>query len=652
MGSNAPAFKAIARLDDGSTLDLTSTAMWKSSDPTKATINDSGVATGVFHGTTTITATCGGVTSAPVTLTVIAVLRSLVVSPIGPGLAVGGNSQQFTASGGFNDGSIGDVTVTSTDPTIATTTLWASSDAAKARIDSASGAATAVAAGAVTITCTVTSADGSVLAANTALNVVTTVYPPLQGRYAFTVFSADTRGPQFFFGSFVADGKGNLTGGVEDGNTGSGVAFDSLAGTYNEYPDGRGTITFNPNAIHANGITLRFILAANGGIGKLIEFDGQGTARGSFEPQDSEAFDVAALNGNYVFRAGGSDAASLPIGEVGVFAADGEGSITGGHIDINDNGTLSDPAEALTPAAYSVDATTGRGTLQLATASGTANYAFYVINSSKINLIQIDAAPSTALAGVAEMQTTEILNLSSVVGGYTFLLEHPAAVRSGANPDRGEFNKAGSWNFDGEGTLVSGLEDDDDNSPFNPITDITGTYFVSGMINGRGVVQDTTPTMLTRTYVFYMVSSSRLYVLESFMGSKLAPIGVAEQQSEQPYSQATLDGSYALDASEVTETYSEVLMQLVFDGEDGMGGIADWSCNGAAADCPNGPVSSTVVAPVYSPFNPNPDPQAGRGVFGIPNSVGASSYVFYLMNSDRAWILGAAADSDGQLTRQ
>jgi hypothetical protein len=288
----------------------------------------------------------------------------------------------------------------------------------------------------------------------------------------------------------------------------------------------------------------------------------------------------------------------------------------------------------------------------LATASGTANYAFYVIASGKINLMQIDAAPSTALAGVAEMQSTEVFNVSSVEGGYTFLLEQPAVVGSGGNPDLGEFNKVGFWSFDGEGTLVSGLEDDDKIS--NPITGLTGEYAVSGLINGRGTLQDTTPSMLTRTYVFYMVSPSKLYVLESFKDSKVAPIGVAERQSDQPYSQATLSGSYALDASEVTETCSEILMQLMFDAKGGVGGIADWSCKGAVSGCPNGPVSSTAVAPLYSPINPNPDPAVGRGVLGIPNSVGAGAYVFYLTNSNRAWILGAPPDSDvdGRLTRQ
>jgi uncharacterized protein YjdB len=653
VGSNTPAFVATGDFNDGSMQDLSSNVIWASSDPTKATINSSGVATGAFHGMTNITASSGSITSAPAALTVVALLRSVVLSPIGPGIAVGGTPLQFTATGTFNDGSMGDVTVTSTDPTIATTTSWASSDPNKASIDPASGVAAGVAPGTVTITSMVTSADGSNVSANTALNVVASVYPPLNGRYAFTLFSADPRGPQFFFGSFVADGSGNLTDGVEDANTGSGVALDSLTGTYSQYPDGRGTITFNANTIHPAGITLRFILAASGGVGRLAEFDGLGTAGGSFEPQDSEAFNAASINGNYVFRAGGSNLSGSPLGEVGMFSADGQGDITGGNIDINDNGTISPPADALTATTYTVDATNGRGTLALASSSGTANYAFYVVDSSKINLIQIDAAaPATALAGVAELQTSQIYDVTSLDGGYSFLLEQPPVVGSGGNPDRSQFNTVGFWRFDGDGSLANGLEDEDGDAALNPITGITGMYSVSSLVNGRGFLSDVTPDMVSRTFVLYFVSPSKVYVLESFKGGTNAAIGVAQQQSGQPYSQATLSGSYALNASELTETYSEVLMRLVFDGEGGIGGIADWSCKGGATTCPNGPVSSTVVGPVYTTINPNPDPNAGRGAVMMPNSVGANAYVFYLVDPSQAWILGVTPDSDGQLTQQ
>src|SRR5262249_7792736 len=161
----------------------------------------------------------------------------------------------------FNDATTQDLTGTAS---------WLSSDITKATM--AGNVATGVAAGPVTITVTGVSADGSNVSASTALNVVaTSTIPPLNGSYAFTLMSADTRGPQFFAGSFIVDGSGNVTAGVEDANTGSGIFNDSLTGSYTSYPDGRGTIRFNPNAIHPNGIALRYIMASGGNIGKFIE---------------------------------------------------------------------------------------------------------------------------------------------------------------------------------------------------------------------------------------------------------------------------------------------------------------------------------------------------------------------------------------------
>ena len=43
---------------------------WKSSDPTKATVDNTGLVTGVAVGTTNITATVDGVSSSPLALTI------------------------------------------------------------------------------------------------------------------------------------------------------------------------------------------------------------------------------------------------------------------------------------------------------------------------------------------------------------------------------------------------------------------------------------------------------------------------------------------------------------------------------------------------------------------------------------------------------
>lgn len=57
---------ATATMDDGSTRDISSLAVWASSDPTKATVNATGLVTAVADGTTTISASFGGKTGSTV----------------------------------------------------------------------------------------------------------------------------------------------------------------------------------------------------------------------------------------------------------------------------------------------------------------------------------------------------------------------------------------------------------------------------------------------------------------------------------------------------------------------------------------------------------------------------------------------------------
>lgn len=64
------AFTATATYDDGTTGDVTQIVAWSSSTPSVATIDQAGIATTLVAGSTQITATTGGVTSTPATLTV------------------------------------------------------------------------------------------------------------------------------------------------------------------------------------------------------------------------------------------------------------------------------------------------------------------------------------------------------------------------------------------------------------------------------------------------------------------------------------------------------------------------------------------------------------------------------------------------------
>ncbi len=126
---------------DGSSKDLTASAVWSSSDTTIATVSTSDLLTGVKAGMATITATSGSVTG-NVSITVAAsVLTSLTLTP-NPVSAPAGTTVQLAASGTYSDQSTEDLT---------STVSWTSADPGIATI-SQSGSLTAVAPGTTSIT--------------------------------------------------------------------------------------------------------------------------------------------------------------------------------------------------------------------------------------------------------------------------------------------------------------------------------------------------------------------------------------------------------------------------------------------------------------------------------------------------------------------
>ncbi|MHB8124017.1 MAG: Ig-like domain-containing protein, partial [Desulfitobacteriaceae bacterium] len=125
---------------DRPSTDITNTATWVSSNIGVATINSSGLATGVGGGTSTITVT-DMVTGVSAT-TNLTVLPNIIVTPASATISQGAE-QQFSAQLAYADGTKTDIT----------NAAWVSSDPRVATID-ASGKASGVGGGASTITVT------------------------------------------------------------------------------------------------------------------------------------------------------------------------------------------------------------------------------------------------------------------------------------------------------------------------------------------------------------------------------------------------------------------------------------------------------------------------------------------------------------------
>ncbi len=151
-------FTANGSFGDGSVRDVTAQVSWSSSTTSIATIDNTGLATGVALGTTTITGTDGGV-KATTSLTVSnQTITTITISP-GSAQLTAGQSQQFTATATFSDNSTRDITTsatwTSSNPSVVTVT---STGLATATASAFSGATANISAssGSITATATIT----------------------------------------------------------------------------------------------------------------------------------------------------------------------------------------------------------------------------------------------------------------------------------------------------------------------------------------------------------------------------------------------------------------------------------------------------------------------------------------------------------------
>jgi trimeric autotransporter adhesin len=151
-------FTASGVYSDSTVQALTQQVTWSSSTGTVATISNAagskGLATPVKVGSTTISATLGGVWGST-TLTVSnATLVSITVTPAGPSIQIG-KTVQFTATGNYSNGMTLDVTKAAT---------WKSSSSSVAKVSNAiadRGLATGVKKGTATITATLSSKSGT-----------------------------------------------------------------------------------------------------------------------------------------------------------------------------------------------------------------------------------------------------------------------------------------------------------------------------------------------------------------------------------------------------------------------------------------------------------------------------------------------------------
>ncbi len=172
-------FTATGTYSDGSVADITALATWSSADTAVATMNsngaaDSGLATGVSAGNSTIAAALAGKTGSTTLTVTAATLSSIAVTPIEPS-AVNGQTRQFAATGTYSDSSVADITAS---------VIWTSGNIAVATMNpngaADSGLATGVSAGTSTITAALAGITGNTTLTVTAATLSSIAVTPLE----------------------------------------------------------------------------------------------------------------------------------------------------------------------------------------------------------------------------------------------------------------------------------------------------------------------------------------------------------------------------------------------------------------------------------------------------------------------------------------
>lgn len=347
----------------------------------------------------------------------------------------------------------------------------------------------------------------------------------LNGPYAF--FLSGNGSPGFFAvaGSFSANGSGGLTG-TMDINSSSGVFTNvSFTGTYNVVPNGQGSATLlSP----VQNINLRLVVISISGNRVLLSsLDSNASGHGNADRQDATTFSTAGVNGQQAYSLLGIDAAGNPLATVGGFIANGAGAISSGLHDVNDNGVPT-TNQALT-GTYSVAAGNGgRGTMTLNTALGALHFAFYIVDSTHLKIVETERSP--ALAGESFRGTDGSITLPGC---------GPCIVVWTGVSGSAPFAAAGDYSLDDNGHITQGLFVVNDGGTITTLNFIGGAYSFAPQFRGAFTFTGSA----TESFAAYRAAPGVL-MLEIDPGKVISGIAVNQALAGTPHLDLSFDGSY------------------------------------------------------------------------------------------------------------
>jgi len=479
-------------------------------------------------------------------------------------------------------------------------------------------------------TITVTATDGAATATGTA----TIVYSDasLKGPFAFSYSGDNSSGYFAVAGSFVSDGNGAIVSGVEDVDSFSTGASGPLAinGTYLVGPDGRGTVSLNSGLQSAG--TLAFVLTTNQH-GLLVRFDKNVTGSGTLDQQNLNDLTISPtiINGPYVFSIAGADKSFRPMGVAGKFSANGGGGLTAPTIlDAKINGAAQTSDRSLT-GSYSFDATrsgTGRGTITLtSTTTSSMQYAFYVVDSTHVHLVEADA--NAFLAGDMFAGTTgNSFSVSELTAGnYPFT--------NGGTSSTGGYASGGVFVSDGAGNIKSGVVDANNAGTVQSASMLGSCAYTVDGTTGRIDLKLCPSGGSTLEFAAYLTSTGSAVMLE--LDSAATANGMAIPQrvlatSVKGIFALALGGQGILNSAPSNRT--DASGQITLAGTAvGLGNLDINTFNSVFQSDPLDTTNSTIAAP---------DATLGRGTAKIVGTNPAVTFnvSYYIVDDNTALLMG------------
>jgi hypothetical protein len=360
----------------------------------------------------------------------------------------------------------------------------------------------------------------------------------LNGQYAFLLRGADANGGVARAGSFIANGAGGVSWGVEDrislGGGPLSVSVMPSGSSYSLGADQRGCLTLEDSSgtssvfrFSVGGVAPSVSGVASPSVaftGRLIEFDTTDSgsrAEGILRRQDGTGFATMSLSGTYVAALTGTDVGGGRHVTAGVVTAAG-GAFSQGMFDTNASGTLAPTAMGV-GGTYSL-ASTGRGVASL----GGQSYVLYAVSSTEFIAISssVPSASAPVLGGELFRQAPTSFDNTSLNATAIVSQSGVASGSDGAKASIGAFTPDGKGNF-------SWVVDENDSGTFAPLAASSGTYSIA--YNGRATaVVGSRPTLL------YLFDVNHAVVLS---GDAEASFGLLEPQDPSPYAYYSLNFS-------------------------------------------------------------------------------------------------------------